>query len=304
MRIYDNAVQLGVIEAATRVNLPVLLRGETGTGKTTMVKFLAEKHKKEVTRINLTGQTTREDLVGKYILTEGNTVWQDGILLTALKLGHWILLDEINAALPEVLFVLQALLESQEEKLGNLLLVEKNGELIHPHVDCRIFATCNPSDYDGVKDLNMATLSRFVVVDIHPLSLPDEEALLIERHKSRLARVLAVGAAEARKKKREGETNVFVSTRDLELTAKLFNQGVPEDVAFMTGILSKCQTQMDRDVIQRCFNLAIPSVAPKPFLEEITELKAANTQLQDKLNKLEEFSKLLKDVSSKLTKLT
>ena len=170
-KVINNVDAIEAIDHIQKCNLPCLLLWETGTGKTTLVKAVAEKYNKILTRINLNGQTWREELIGKYVLIGGETKRQEWPLLTALRQWHWILLDEINAALPEVLFTIQALTESVDNKLGNLLLAEHDGQIVVPHADCRIFWTANPSDkYVWTKAFNPATLSRFVVLNIHNLS--------------------------------------------------------------------------------------------------------------------------------------
>lgn len=281
-----------VIKACIEQNIPVLLRGETGTGKTTTIREIAEQEGKKLTRINLTGQTTREDLVGKYILRDSNLAWQNGPLVTALRAGHWILLDEINAALPEVLFLLQSLLEAKNQ-LGTLLLVEKDGEELIPHEDCRIFATCNPSDYEGMKDMNPATLSRFVVIDVQPLDVAEEEKLLIDRYGVDIARSLVESANQARQKKKDGETTVFVSTRDLELACRLYQKGVKADLAVETAIITKCQNEADRMVIQKCFNVKTSS-SKKSFIDELEELKTENANLKKEAKSATELLETIK----------
>lgn len=219
--------------------------------------------KKKVVRINLNGQTGREDLLGKYQLVEGNTVWQDGILLTALKKGYWILLDEINAALPEVLLVLQALLEVQNNTLGTLLLSEKDGELITPHKQTRIFATCNPSDYAGTKDFNQATLSRFIILRVQPLSASEESELLIEKYAldANIANKLAVIASGLRKLKEQGEIMTFISTRDIEQVAILMIADIDMIEALDVCILQKAagshEIELMKKVIQDVSGISV-----------------------------------------------
>ena len=67
------------------IHYPILLEGETGTGKSTLVKKYAESKGKTCTRINITGQTLREDLIGRATLIDGNVQWQQGILIHALE---------------------------------------------------------------------------------------------------------------------------------------------------------------------------------------------------------------------------
>lgn len=136
---------------------PVLLKGETGTGKTTLVHELAYRTNNAVRQINLNGNTTVDEIVGRTMLNRDGTVFHDGILISAMKHGHWILLDELNAGLPEVLLVLQQVLVD-----GRYTLVENEGEIVDAHPNFRVFATMNPPEtYVGTNHLNPATLSRF-----------------------------------------------------------------------------------------------------------------------------------------------
>ena len=273
--VYNNEQELVIINACIETNTPVLLMGETGTGKTTLVRSLAKKKRKKLVRINLNGQTGREELLGKYTLNEGNLIWQDGLLLDALKSGHWILLDEINAALPEVLLILQALLEVQNGKLGKITLVEKDGEEIVPQKSSRIFATCNPTEYAGTKEFNSATLSRFIVVAVRHLSQADESKLIQEKHglSATDANRLVEIASKARKMKDEGLLTFFVSTRDMEQAATLMSKGVEMPVAVVTTMLNKSPNKVEhklfKDEIDKIVGL------PDEEITDYSELKSA-----------------------------
>ena len=93
------------IEFSIENNLPILLVGETGTGKTSCIRYLSEKHKKNFVRINLNGATGNEELLGKFVFENGETRWVYGTLIEAMKNGDWLLVDEINASNPETLFI-------------------------------------------------------------------------------------------------------------------------------------------------------------------------------------------------------
>lgn len=165
-----------LVRLAGEHNIPALLIGETGTGKTTMVKFIANMEDKKWVRFNLTGETTVDDFVGKFILRGGETIWQDGILLQAMKHGAWLVVDEINVALPEILFVLHSLLD--DDKF--VVVANNDGKIVKPHPDFRFFATMNPvSEYSGTKELNKAFQSRFGVIVNVQYPDPPTEALII-----------------------------------------------------------------------------------------------------------------------------
>lgn len=150
-------------EESMKGNKNVLLIGPTGSGKTTMVRFYCAEHGKPYARVSLNGGATIEDLVGHYILkadeNDSVTLWIDGILTQAVRYGWTMVIDEINAAPAEVLFILNSLLD--DERI--LILSSKDGEIVKPHPDFRLIATCNPTEqgYAGTNEINEALLDRF-----------------------------------------------------------------------------------------------------------------------------------------------
>jgi cobaltochelatase CobS len=144
-------------------NLPVLLIGETGVGKTQAVRYLAWKTNNGLRRVNLNGATTVDEFLGKMLINEQGTYWVDGVLVSAMQAGDWILLDEINACLPEIAFCLHSLLDDDRM----VVLMEYDGRIVRPHPNFRLFASMNPSEegrYSGTKTLNEALLDRFPIV--------------------------------------------------------------------------------------------------------------------------------------------
>ena len=144
-------------------NLPVLLIGETGVGKTQAVRYLAWKTQNGLRRVNLNGATTVDEFLGKLLINKEGTYWLDGVLVDAMQAGDWILLDEINACLPEIAFSLHSLLDDDRM----VVLTEHDGRIVRPHPNFRIFASMNPSEegrYGGTKMLNEALMDRFPVV--------------------------------------------------------------------------------------------------------------------------------------------
>src|SRR3990167_10513138 len=156
----DHGDIMKTLAIGIRDNMPVLLISESGTGKTSAIRYLAAKTKNGLRRVNLNGGTTADELVGRLLINDKGTYWVDGVLTEAMRKGEWIVLDEINAALPEVLFVLQSVLDDD----GYLVLNEKDDkEIVQKHPNFRLFATCNPPEYAGTKEMNKALLSRFAI---------------------------------------------------------------------------------------------------------------------------------------------
>ncbi len=144
-------------------SLPALLIGETGVGKTQAVRTLAWRTNNGLRRVNLNGATTVDEFLGKMLINEQGTYWVNGVLVNAMQAGDWILLDEINACLPEIAFCLHSLLDDDRM----VVLMEYDGRIVRPHPNFRLFASMNPSEegrYSGTKTLNEALLDRFPVV--------------------------------------------------------------------------------------------------------------------------------------------
>ena len=166
---------------AVRHNLPTLLIGETGVGKTLAVRYLAWKTNNGLRRVNLNGATTVDEFLGKLLINEQGTYWVNGVLVDAMQSGDWILLDEINATLPEIAFSLHSLLDDDRM----VVLMEYDGRIVRPHPNFRLFASMNPSEeakYGGTKSLNEALLDRFpVVLRMDYLSEDEEVEAVIAR---------------------------------------------------------------------------------------------------------------------------
>jgi cobaltochelatase CobS len=220
----DHGDILKTIAIAIRDNMPLLMIGESGTGKTSAIRFLANKTNNGLRRVNLNGGTTADELVGRLLMNEKGTYWVDGILTEAMRNGEWIVLDEINAALPEVLFVLQSIMDDD----GYLVLTEKdNKEIVYKHKDFRLFATCNPPEYAGTKEMNKALLSRFAICINAEFPPTEKELEIIENHlgntiaNSEMAIKLVGLANETRKAKENGTAEYAINTRDILNTLKL-----------------------------------------------------------------------------------
>lgn len=235
------------IDVAVKKSMPVLLIGETGSGKTTMVKEQAHKNKRKVLRFNLTGETTVDEFIGKYILEEKKTVWQDGILLTAMKEGHWLVVDEVNVALPEILFVLHSLLDDDRA----VTVTSHESEVVTPHEDFRFFATMNPvEEYSGTKDLNKAFLSRFPMI-LH-VDYPDQATeIKVLRQETEIgekeATMISEVAVLLRRSKKANEIFYTCSTRDLIQWA-LLTPEIGLGSAFEVTIASKAKADEKRIV--------------------------------------------------------
>lgn len=237
MTIHCEQHKLDTIDVALKEKLPILLVGETGVGKTTIVSEIAKKRGYTLVRLSLNDQVGREDLIGKFGLEGGSTKWIDGPVLDAMRKGYWVVLDELNSARPEVLFALHGLLDDER----SIVLQEKDNEKVKAHNAFKLFATINPVSYHGTKNLNQAFTSRFVIIDINVL--PPEKEVELLKEKCKIADVgydtLIAFAHALRKLKSEGQIEYFCSTRDLIIVGQLIEREIPIEHAITYGILNK-----------------------------------------------------------------
>ena len=140
---------------------PVFVTGLSGNSKTTMIEQVAAKLKRELFRVNITIETDEDDLLGGFRLIDGNTVWQDGPVVQAMKSGGILLLDECDLASTKAM-CLQPVLE------GKGVFLKKINQWVTPAEGFQVFATANTKgkgDEDGrfvgTNVLNEAFLDRF-----------------------------------------------------------------------------------------------------------------------------------------------
>ncbi|KAK8465039.1 hypothetical protein PHAVU_010G134100 [Phaseolus vulgaris] len=161
---------LGNLARAVLMRYPILLQGPTSSGKTSLVQYLAAITDHDFVRINNHEHTDLQEYLGSYITdTTGKLVFNEGVLVKAVRNGHWIVLDELNLAPSDVLEALNRLLDDNRE-----LFVPELQERIQAHPNFMLFATQNPPTlYGGRKMLSRAFRNRFV--EIHVGEIPDNE---------------------------------------------------------------------------------------------------------------------------------
>ena len=173
---------LSLVRATSTRRFPVLLQGPTSSGKTSMVEYLAKISGNKFVRINNHEHTDLQEYLGTYVSdANGQLRYQEGILIQALRNGHWIVLDELNLAPTDVLEALNRLLDDNRE-----LLIPETQEVVRPHENFMLFATQNPPGlYAGRKTLSRAFRNRFL--ELHFDDIPEDELETILRERSQIA---------------------------------------------------------------------------------------------------------------------
>ncbi|MBX4188192.1 MAG: AAA family ATPase [Candidatus Doudnabacteria bacterium] len=258
----DNIKVVEQVAVAASWGMPVLLVGETGTGKTSLVRHLCSETKNGFVRVNHNGGTTVEDIVGRWVVraVDGQQVteWVDGILVEAMKKGYWFLADEINAASADINFVYHSLLDDD----GRVLLVEKGNEVVIPNSNFRFFGAMNPpTEYAGTKELNKALMSRFMVVNVDFPAPKIEEKILVDRTgiPSDVAEKMVTIAGAIRIMHGKGEVRFVLSTRELLMWATMFKVYKRFMLSAEMSVLNKVGTD-DFEVIRDMMNLQFSTI--------------------------------------------
>jgi nitric oxide reductase NorQ protein len=165
--------EVAVFEAAYRHRLPVMLKGPTGCGKTRFLEYMAWRLRRPLITIAAHEDMTAADLVGRYLLVPGETVWHDGPLTLAVRGGAICYIDEIVEARQDTTVVIHPLTDARR-----ILPLEKRNELVAAHADFQLVISYNPGYQSAVKDLKESTKQRFVGIDFGYPSPPVEAEIV------------------------------------------------------------------------------------------------------------------------------
>ena len=201
---------------------PTFITGLSGNGKTFSVEQACAALNRELIRVNITIETDEDDLIGRFRLVDGNTVWHNGPVVEALERGAVLLLDEVDLASNKIL-CLQSVLE------GKGIFLKKIGRYVKPAAGFNIIATANTkgkgSDdgrFIGTNVLNEAFLERFALTFEQEYPTPATETKILLRvaaslgkHDEEFCTNLANWADIIRKTFKDGGIDEVISTRRL-----------------------------------------------------------------------------------------
>jgi len=214
----------------SRIFYPIYITGLSGNGKTMMIEQVCASLGREMIRVNITKRTDESDLIGSYELVDGNTIRREGPVITAMRRGAVLLLDETDLG-TEDLLCLQPILE------GKPYFDKKTGEIVHPAPGFNIIATANTkgkgSDdgrFIGTNVLNEAFLERFAITVEQEYPPATTERKILEKNFVELGLDDAVfidrlitWAEVIRKSFADGAVDEVISTRRLVHISKAFS---------------------------------------------------------------------------------
>ena len=275
--LFDPQTTLAIL-AGFAYNRRVMVSGYHGTGKSTHIEQVAARLNWPCVRINLDSHVSRIDLIGKdaIIVRDGKQVteFKDGILPWAYQRNVALVFDEYDAGRPDVMFVIQRVLESA----GRLTLLDQS-RVITPHPAFRIFATANTVGlgdttglYHGTQQINQAQMDRWSIVTVLNYLAHDKEAAIVAAKAksfdntdgrvtvSRMVRVAEMTRAAFI----NGDLSTVMSPRTVITWAE--NAEIFSDIglAFRLTFLNKCD-ELERPLVaefyQRAFGKELPESA-------------------------------------------
>jgi nitric oxide reductase NorQ protein len=167
--------EIQLFEAAYANQLPVLLKGPTGCGKTRFIEHMAWRLKRPLITVSCHDDLTASDLVGRYLVVGGETVWVDGPLARAVRCGGLCYLDEIVEARKDTTVVIHPLGDDRR-----VLPMEKKGELLEAPPEFCLAISYNPGYQSVLKDLKQSTRQRFIALEFNYPN-PDLERRIVMR---------------------------------------------------------------------------------------------------------------------------
>ena len=270
---FDKATTMAIL-SGFKYNRRVMVQGFHGTGKSTHIEQVAARLNWPCVRVNLDSHVSRIDLIGKdaIVLKEGKqiTEFQDGILPWAIQNNTALVFDEYDAGRPDVMFVIQRILEVE----GKLTLLDQN-KIINPHSSFRLFATTNTVGlgdmtglYHGTQQINQGQMDRWHILSTLNYLDPSQELKVVmsklnnlkgEKNKEiiknmiKLANLTRVGFAN-------GDISTLMSPRTVISWGQNFKIFKDLITSFNLTFLNKCD-DIEKSIIseyfQRCFDIEI-----------------------------------------------
>ena len=271
---FDRDTTLAIL-AGFSFNKRVLIQGYHGTGKSTHIEQVAARLNWPCVRINLDSHISRIDLIGKDAIvikdSKQITEFKEGILPWSIQNPIALVFDEYDAGRPDVMFVIQRILESE----GNFTLLDKN-KVLHQHDFFRMFATTNTVGlgdttglYHGTQQINQGQMDRWnVVTTLNYLPFEKEMEIILSKNKKmdnkdgkdKVANMIKV-ADLTRKGFINGDISTVMSPRTVLHWAENYNIFKDAGYAFRVTFLNKCD-DLEKKIIseyyQRCFGDDLP----------------------------------------------
>ncbi|XP_055612031.1 midasin [Uranotaenia lowii] len=281
--------------------LPVLLQGPTSAGKTSLIEYIAKRSGNVCMRINNHEHTDLQEYIGTYVADlTGKLVFKEGVLVEAMRNGHWIILDELNLAPSDILEALNRVLDDNRE-----LFIPETQMVVKAHPNFMLFATQNPPGlYGGRKQLSRAFKNRFIELHFSEIPRAELEIILEKRclipksYSQKMVKVMSELQANRRSTAKQnftlrdlfrwGNRYTFANKSLLEDSSYDWNQHLIDEgyLVLSSKVRSLYETNIIQDALYTHFRKRISednlftlkgketSMVTKPILEQLLKQTA------------------------------
>jgi len=221
--------------------LAVMLKGPTGCGKTRFIEHMAWRLQRPLVTIACHDDLSASDLTGRYLIRGDETVWMDGPLTTAARIGAICYLDEVVEARQDTVVVIHPLTDDRR-----MLPIEKTGELLEAAPGFQLVISYNPGYQHAIKDLKPSTRQRFVTLEFAFPSAANETEIVVRESgvKKATAASLVELARRVRRLKEQGLAE-GPGTRLLVSAAQLIASGIAPAEACQSALIGPLTDDSD-----------------------------------------------------------
>ncbi|MFN4266763.1 MAG: CbbQ/NirQ/NorQ/GpvN family protein [Aquabacterium sp.] len=230
-----------LFERAWSHQLPLLIKGPTGCGKTRFVEHMAARLGRPLFTVSCHDDLSAADLVGRHLISQGDTVWHDGPLTRAVRAGGICYLDEVVEARKDTTVVLHPLADDRR-----ILPIERTGEVLQAPPEFMLVVSYNPGYQNLLKSLKPSTRQRFVALTFD-YPAPDVEQRVVQQEAQvdeAIARHL-IQLAQALRRLTHHDLEESVSTRLLIYAGKLIRSGFSPEQACRAAIVDALTDDTD-----------------------------------------------------------
>lgn len=249
----DTGDEIRMFEAAFDARLPVMLKGPTGCGKTRFLEYMSYRLNRPLITVSCHEDLFASDLIGRFLLKKDETVWNDGPLTRAVRIGAICYLDEVVEARKDTTVVIHPLTDTRRT-----LSIDKKGEVIQAHEDFMMVVSYNPGYQSVLKDLKQSTRQRFVSIEFdYPKAQKEAEIVSYEGNIDKETALRLVSLAQKIRNIREHGLTEGASTRLLVYAAQMIRREIPIHDACRSAI---CLPLTDDARLQETLNDLIEDI--------------------------------------------
>lgn len=229
----EQGAECALFEHAWQQQLPLLIKGPTGCGKTRFVEHMAAKLGRPLITVSCHDDLSASDLVGRFLIGQGNTIWSDGPLARAVRSGAICYLDEVVEARKDTTVVLHPLADDRR-----ILPIERTGEQLQAPPEFMLVISYNPGYQNLLKGLKPSTRQRFIALSLnYPAAAVERQIVQKEAGVSEQVADQLVRLAQSLRSLTDHDLEETASTRLLVAAARLHASGLSLHTACQAAIV-------------------------------------------------------------------